>query len=130
MIQNNIRERMRQFIAFLGVSERKFEIENGFYNGFVGKMNKIDGGKIALLEKKYPNLNITWLLTGEGDMLKKEATKQNNGEGNVQMYNYLSNKNNLNVSNNDIIRVLQEEVQYLKEQNKKLLDLLLKKEEQ
>lgn len=120
---------MRLFIAFLNISERKFEIENGFYNGFVGKLNKIDNGKIALLEKKYPNLNITWLLTGDGDMLKKEVTQQNNSEGNVQMYNYLSNKNNLNVTNNDIIRVLQDEVQYLKEQNKKLLDLLLKKEE-
>lgn len=125
-----MKERLLIFINFLGIGQNKFEKQTGLAIGLINKSsNNLSAKTLSKIEKAHPNLNITWLLTGEGDMLKKEVTQQNNGEGNVQMYNYLSNKNNLNVTNNDIIRVLQDEVLYLKEQNKKLLDLLLKKEE-
>lgn len=76
MIQNKekeavVRIRLRQFIKFLGISDRQFEKNNNFYNGYVGKMSKLDDGKVAILEKAYPELNVNWLLTGEGSMLNE-----------------------------------------------------------
>lgn len=67
------RQRLAQFVEYLGVSTKTFEESCGLYNGYVkGKRTKRLGEEgIAKILGKYPNLNKVWLLTGDGEMLTK-----------------------------------------------------------
>ena len=66
----SLQDRIRAYIKHLNVSVSEFETKTGLSNGAVSKMG--DGTRRATLDrisKKYPSLNKTWLLTGEGEML-------------------------------------------------------------
>ena len=73
--------RIKQFIEYEGVTTATFERECKLSNGTVSKMG--EGTRRATLDKvsmRYPQLNITWLLTGEGQMLKSTPTQQSSGD--------------------------------------------------
>ncbi|MCT4613619.1 MAG: S24 family peptidase [Marinifilaceae bacterium] len=67
------KERLLQYIDYLGISKNKFFQETGLRRGF------LDGDKlkssipdtfIATIVAQYPELNIEWLITGKGQMLQ------------------------------------------------------------
>lgn len=63
-------ERVLAFIDYLGVSTSEFERLCGLSNGAVSKMG--DNTRMATLDrisKTYPQINVNWLRTGEGNML-------------------------------------------------------------
>jgi len=65
-----------QFIKYAGLSARQFDISIGAGNGYTLRMKKnnasIGSDVIENIIKTYPQLNVVWLLTGEGNMLKQE----------------------------------------------------------
>ncbi len=69
-----------QFIKFAGLSARQFDISIGASNGYILRMQKnnasIGSDVIENIIRIYPQLNVVWLLTGEGEMLnsKKEVS--------------------------------------------------------
>ena len=76
----SLQERIVKFIEFKGLSVQSFERQCGLSNGSVSKMT--DNTRFRTLEKisnVYPDLNISWLRTGEGDMLHEaESTGSQN----------------------------------------------------
>ena len=63
-------ERVFAFIDYLGISTSEFERLCGLSNGAVSKMG--DNTRMSTLDrisKAYPQINVNWLRTGEGDML-------------------------------------------------------------
>lgn len=68
-------DRLMQFIKFAGLSARQFDLSIGASNGYTLRMVKnnasIGSDVIENILKVYPQLNVVWLITGEGDMLKK-----------------------------------------------------------
>lgn len=68
----DIKERILLFISSQGLNKSKFEKTVGLSNGYI---NNIKGNlgydKIEQILKTYPELNRNWLLTGEGEMLKR-----------------------------------------------------------
>lgn len=65
-----MKERILQIIEVLGITVQQFELNVGLSNGAVSKMG--DNTRRSTLDKisiVYPNINISWLLTGEGSML-------------------------------------------------------------
>ena len=63
-------ERILKFIGYLGISISEFERVCGLSNGAVSKMG--DNTRMSTLDRlsnSYPDLNISWLRTGEGEML-------------------------------------------------------------
>lgn len=73
---NTLKDRLLQVIEKLGVTKSYFEKTVGFSNGFVDKSG--DNTRKSSLDKisiTYPNININWLLTGEGDMFIDNANK-------------------------------------------------------
>tara|TARA_R110002050_G_scaffold16019_2_gene49087 strand:- start:184706 stop:185080 length:375 start_codon:yes stop_codon:yes gene_type:complete len=70
-------DRLMQFIKFAGLSARKFDISIGASNGYTLRMQKnnasIGSDVIENIVATYPQLNLVWLITGEGEMLKSDT---------------------------------------------------------
>lgn len=66
-----VKDRLLEFLAYLGIGQTKFEQLTGLSRGLVDKMSDgITARTINKISKVYPELNIVWLQTGEGQMLK------------------------------------------------------------
>lgn len=70
-------DRLMQYIKFAGLSARQFDISIGASNGYTLRMLKnnasIGSDVIENIIATYPDLNLIWLITGEGEMIKKET---------------------------------------------------------
>ena len=65
-----VKERLRTFIASKDMSIRRFEILCGFPNSFVSNIKRSTSPtRLEVIASKFPELNITWLMTGKGEML-------------------------------------------------------------
>jgi len=69
-------DRLMQFIKHAGLSARQFDLSIGASNGYTLRMKKnnasVGSDVIENILRVYPQLNVVWLLTGEGSMLKTE----------------------------------------------------------
>lgn len=69
--KSTVRSRMKKYLAYLDISEGNFEKICGLSNGYVSKIgDSIRTNILNRILESYPDLNTTWLLTGEGAMLK------------------------------------------------------------
>lgn len=74
-------ERILRFIQSLGITVSEFERLCNLSNGAVSKMgDNTRTSTIDKISKTYPSLNITWLRTGDGDMLKGSITQTSHGD--------------------------------------------------
>ncbi|MDR0658817.1 MAG: hypothetical protein LBG18_07805 [Mediterranea sp.] len=104
-----MKERLIEFLAYLNISQKKFEENVGLSNGFVDKVgDSIRTNNLNKISAIYPDLNLNWLKTGEGEMIKSVITQNNVDGDNIQGYN----------------------VNIKKTETEKLLDLLKTKDEQ
>jgi hypothetical protein len=66
-----IRERIIQFIDYKGISKYKFYQDTGFSNGFLDKEGAIGSDKCEKISYVYPDINLEWLITGNGEMINE-----------------------------------------------------------
>ncbi len=68
--------RLMQFIEYAGLSARKFDLSIGAGNGYTLRMLKnnasVGSDVIETITRIYPELDLVWLITGEGEMIKKQ----------------------------------------------------------
>lgn len=77
----NIIERINLFIESQKIRVSAFEKKSRLPNGYVVKIKNSPGiSKIEDILKAYPQLNRSWLLTGEGDMLKSTSNTDTNSK--------------------------------------------------
>ena len=73
-------DRLMQFIKHAGLSARQFDISIGASNGYTLRMSKnkasIGSDVIETILRTYPDLNVVWLLTGDGAMLKSQMDEE------------------------------------------------------
>ena len=103
-MEETVKERLIKFLKHENIGQVKFADTIGVSSGFVANIRKsIQPDKIKKIAKCYPNLNTGWLLTGEGDMLKKEANNDINitgsygvsvGDNNRSTYSNIGNSYN------------------------------------
>ena len=73
-MKETVRDRLLQFINELGISTRMFEQNCGLSNGFVRNTgDSIRRNNLEKISIVYPDLNTTWLLTGDGNKLNSSA---------------------------------------------------------
>ena len=79
-----IKKRILQYIDYKGITKYKFYQDSGITRGVLDKESGITEDNIAKFIAYEPNINFTWLLTGEGKMLKtkseKNTIKKNDGK--------------------------------------------------
>jgi phage repressor protein C with HTH and peptisase S24 domain len=67
----SIKTRLIEFIDFMAINPKTFEVTAGLGNGFVNNAgDSVRRVSLEKISKAYPQLNTAWLLTGEGNMLK------------------------------------------------------------
>ncbi|MEN1783997.1 MAG: hypothetical protein AAGF77_02565 [Bacteroidota bacterium] len=70
-------DRIMQFIEHSGLSARKFDMSIGAGNGYTLRMKKnnasVGSDVIETIIRTYPQLNLVWLMTGEGEMLNPQT---------------------------------------------------------
>ncbi len=73
-------DRLMQFITHAGLSARQFDLSIGASNGYTLRMKKnnasVGSDVIENILRVYPQLNVVWLLTGNGSMLRKKVEEQ------------------------------------------------------
>jgi hypothetical protein len=70
----SVKKRIKIFIGYQKMSISEFEKSIFAGNGYVNSISKSIGiDKLNLILEKYPILNIEWLLTGKGEMLRDSS---------------------------------------------------------
>ena len=64
------KSRILQFLEYKGVSKYSIEKKIGS-NGFLSSGKEIMSDKLRFIYEQFADLNLVWVITGEGDMLTK-----------------------------------------------------------
>lgn len=82
MENTTVKERLTSYLAFKRISKSEFGRIIGVSTSFIASMRKsLQPDKVASIAQNFPDLNIQWLLTGEGNMLN--AGSNSIGDGNI-----------------------------------------------
>lgn len=75
-MQTNVKERLMRYLSFKGVSKAEFGRRIGVSPAYVTSIRRsIQPDKLERISKEFSDLNLEWLVTGQGDMiLKNEET--------------------------------------------------------
>ncbi len=77
----NLQERIRQFITYLTITPRDFEVRVGLSNGACARLNEsIRRSTCDRIARAFPQLNMKWLKTGVGDMLNPATGYSGNAQ--------------------------------------------------
>lgn len=86
-MEKTIKERLLDFLGYLNIGQRKFEMNVGLSNGYVNSLKKSPSAdKLQMILSTYPELNRDWLLTGEGEMLVSDMQQEVCRTGEVPFY--------------------------------------------
>ncbi len=120
-----VKERLRTFIASRDISIRRFEILCGFPNSFVSNIKRTTSpARLEVIASKFPELNISWLMTGKGEMLNaphREPREDSHTE--TEPAKLMQQCNRLLTQ----LEKQQSQIETLIEQNNRLLQLLEQK---
>lgn len=73
-MKSTVKERLTEYLKAKRISKSEFGKVVGVSNAYVSAIRKtISTEKIQSIAASYPDLNIEWLLTGEGEMLKTQS---------------------------------------------------------
>ncbi len=73
---DSVKERLKAFIEYKKISIRSFENRCGLSYGYVNNMRvSIQPAKLKSISLQFPDLNKSWLLTGEGEMFVPKEGK-------------------------------------------------------
>ena len=126
-----ILERLKQFIDYKDIAISAFEKSIGMSNASFGKSLKnggtIGADKLGNILHTYPEINLYWLITGEGNMLNSdqpEKTAETPGTEKAALFNVEMLLRDMLAEERAKNDALNEVIWELKEENGKLKALL------
>jgi hypothetical protein len=80
-------ERVKEYLSYKGVSKYKFYQVTGFSNKFLDNSSNMGTDRAEIIIRHYPDLNVTWLITGKGEMLRSDNViySENHTKGNSEV---------------------------------------------
>ena len=98
-----VKERLREYIKVLGISEREFCRRIGVSTSYVNAIRtSIQPDKMKSIGEQFPELNPMWLITGDGEMLQRANVNQVSGDSNTTVAG-----NGNKVTTNDIAGMIE-----------------------
>lgn len=96
LANSTISERLKELAINKGYTTiNQFEMAVDLPNGYVRKAKKVTKARQLQIQSAFPDLNMSWLLTGEGEMLHHAPSHNITGNNNIV--------GNSNTGNNTII---------------------------
>lgn len=87
-MNKTVKERLNAFLRYKEVNNSEFGRAIGVSSAFVSSIRKsIQPDKIEKIKSTFPDLNVSWLLTGEGDMIESAEpmpTEQGGSIGDIE----------------------------------------------
>ena len=124
-------DRMRLYLDYKKISKYSFCKKMGFSNKFLDNSSNMGTDKAEIILRYYPDINIEWLISGKGKMLKESDDNKLNqsilGDNNLMAGREINNTNDTDTS-----RII-EEIKDLKKQVKNkdtIIGTLMKQQEQ
>lgn len=75
-MEQTVKYRLEQFLKNRGIKKTEFAKAIGVSNSYITSMRKsIQPDKLEKINYSYPDLNMSWLLYGEGTMLRDRETE-------------------------------------------------------
>lgn len=108
-------DRLDVYMRYKGLNDNQVTNQLGLSNGVIGKSRKegrdISHRVLELFENYYTDLNIDWVITGSGEMLKKNNnTNEEHGAGGF----FISDESmRLSLNQSETIRSQQETIRVL-----------------
>jgi hypothetical protein len=80
-------ERIAVYIQFKKISphafEKKIELSNGYFSKQLKHLGSVGSDILIRIHHTYSDINILWILTGEGQMLKEEVINNEQIENSI-----------------------------------------------
>lgn len=70
------KDRIKKFLEYKHISKNKFYSQTGLSIGFLDSGRSLGVDKARIIINAYPDINLNWLILGEGDMLRSDADAQ------------------------------------------------------
>lgn len=83
-MEDTVKERLKYYLKSKNIKANVFCNSIGVSSGFISGMREsIQPDKLKSIAINYPDLDITWLLTGFGEMINKSINQSSKGWGNI-----------------------------------------------
>lgn len=127
-----LQERIREFIAYKGITPKQFEQNTGLSNGAFSKLgDNTRRSTINRISISFPELNVNWLLTGEGDMIRPVQSVGDISNSNVSGVNVNGTEIHINPdAYNTLLKIVennQKTTEKFQEQIDRLIDIIEKR---
>jgi hypothetical protein len=73
------KSRLLEYLTFANEKKSVFYKKTGLGNGFLDKNDNINSDKLEIIISSYADLNLDWLVTGRGGMLRSLAPCEPDG---------------------------------------------------
>nr|DAX41396.1 MAG TPA: LAMBDA REPRESSOR (TRIPLE MUTANT)/DNA COMPLEX-DNA COMPLEX, DOUBLE HELIX, TRANSCRIPTION-DNA.1A [Caudoviricetes sp.] len=125
-MEDTVKQRLIRFLKYKHLSQAKFESKIGLSNGYVNNIRKsLQPDKLQRIAQSFPELNITWLLTGEEQMLNTIHQQVGNIENSTAIgVNVNGSNNSFEVAESDIIKVMNGYLEIIRKQQEQIDELI------
>nr|WP_315075418.1 hypothetical protein [uncultured Porphyromonas sp.] len=86
-----MRKRILKYLTYKGISKYKFYQETGLSNGYLDKDADLNIASYEKISSCYTDLNMDWVRTGEGEMLKSFSVNDKTEEKEKNLIPFYSN---------------------------------------
>lgn len=115
-MDGKIFERASAFLKYKGINAADFERISGLANGMLKKLgDKTRHQTFVRISNAFPELNIDWLRTGQGDMLRGSKEMSQDGNNGIRQQGLAGH--DLNQTNNSE-KLLEDFIKGVEKQNK------------
>lgn len=124
------KERLKAYIDTEGISLQEFYETTGLKRGLLDtdKLHQaISSDRLATISESYPAMNIAWVVTGEGDMYKRQVRAEG---GTTNSINNVAGKNSYITATQTVGGNDQTAIAHIMNENKQLIESIKEKDKQ
>lgn len=84
-MESDITKRIKEYVLYKGIRVNQFEQLCNLSNGYVNQIKRSIGEeKLKTISRLFPDLNISWVLTGIGNMIQNQDIKDSNNNKTIK----------------------------------------------
>lgn len=84
-MESDITKRIKEYVLYKGIRVNQFEQLCNLSNGYVNQIKRSIGEeKLKTISRRFPDLNISWVLTGIGNMIQNQDIKDSNNNKTIK----------------------------------------------